>query len=70
MANQKLLMAWIKDPEMGEGFWDICAKIGFKESAKQTAEWKPWKAMVDKYGESEAEEMRDEGKIKAPPLFC
>ena len=65
LAKQKLLMAWIKDPELGDGFWKVCATIGVKETLKQQATWQPWKYFVDKYGESEAEEMKETGRLKA-----
>ena len=58
-------MAWIKDPEMGDGFWQVCAKIGVKEKLKLKGTFQPWKYFIDKYGESEAEEMLDEGRLKA-----
>ena len=33
-------MAWIKDPEMGEAFWKVCASIGVKEKFKQIGKLK------------------------------
>eukprot|EP00959_Pyramimonas_sp_CCMP1952_P470562 9496866-Pyramimonas_sp.AAC.1 len=58
---------------MENTFWQMCTEIGFKHGFRQKKHWEPWKFFCDKYGEEEAQEMLDDGKLEvtddgiAPP---
>ena len=60
-----MLMAWIVDPKMDKMFWDVVQSIDYKESVGSKSTWISQKQLYDKYGESEAEEMLDQGVVQA-----
>ena len=49
---------------MENRFWEMCTEIGFSEAVTQKKHWEPWKFFTDKYGEEEAEEMLEDGKLE------
>ncbi|CAK0898687.1 unnamed protein product, partial [Prorocentrum cordatum] len=52
------------DPDMKSGFWKVCISLGMSEDLSRKSQWKTWKQMMEKYTESEVEEMVEHGSIK------
>ena len=48
---------------MENTFWEMCTEIGFNHLLTQKKHWEPWKFFTDKYGDEEAQEMLDDGKL-------
>eukprot|EP00959_Pyramimonas_sp_CCMP1952_P120293 2515435-Pyramimonas_sp.AAC.1 len=49
---------------MKSGFWKVCISLGMSEDLSRKSQWKTWKQMMEKYTESEVEEMVEHGSIK------
>ncbi|CAK0826761.1 unnamed protein product, partial [Prorocentrum cordatum] len=63
-AASVMLVAWLVDPEMDELFWDVAQGISYSEGVTSESTWMSQKQLCDKYGESDAEEMIDQGLVQ------
>ena len=60
-----MLMAWLNDPTFNDRYWEVTQRLEYNEEMKQVKKPLTRKQMLDKYGESEMEEMVEEGLIQA-----
>eukprot|EP00959_Pyramimonas_sp_CCMP1952_P317273 6640263-Pyramimonas_sp.AAC.1 len=60
-----MLMGYLVDPTLGDHFMSITQRLSFSEAVEREEEWCSRKQLLDKYDESEAEEMIAEQKIMA-----
>lgn len=61
--KRKIVHGWILDPQFQDGFYGSISGINTTESIGRKSEWMSKKEVLDKYDESEAEEMVEAGTL-------
>eukprot|EP00969_Alexandrium_andersonii_P033782 1476722-Alexandrium_andersonii.AAC.1 len=65
--KRECLVAWLKDPNMGEAFWKMTKTISASKTMKRKEKWLSKAKLIQEVGESEAEELIAEGLVLTRP---